>query len=874
MASGTSGKRRTTTRKKTAASRKTAAKRKQDNAFMRDEITILALFAVSVLLLLSNFGIGGAAGDLVSGVMFGLFGIFAYVLPIGLFLMAAFSISNRDNTIAAVKGAAVIAAGFLFCAVFQMIGGENLQTGTFSEFYAYSQETKAGGGFFGGMICKILIGAFGMVGAWIVLLVLLIICAVVITERSFISGVRSGSRRVYDSAKEDARKHRIQAEERREARRRAALEREKEEQQKEKEREEEQEKERKKARIEHRVSGVALEGTAIRTDGATDEMREITLEEEEGPDLKDLDEMFQIPIQRERYSGERELILQEDISVEEQGEDADVSEEAPVQKPEETEREPEKKQERKPVSAAAAEKRTVWTETLREKKEEALSCPPVHPADRKEYIFPPLRLLNQIKNTQNRDSDRKLQETAMHLQQILRDFGVSVTVTNVSQGPSVTRYELQPDQGVKVSRIVSLSDDIKLNLAVADIRIEAPIPGKAAVGIEVPNAENAIVSFRELVASQEFKAHKSKLAFAVGKDIAGKIMVTDIAKMPHLLIAGATGSGKSVCINTLVMSILYKASPDEVKLIMIDPKVVELSVYNGIPHLLIPVVSDPKKAAGALNWAVAEMTRRYKLFADCSVRNLAGYNEKIRAIEEIPDDTKPEKLPQIVIVVDELADLMMVAPGEVEDAICRLAQLARAAGIHLIIATQRPSVNVITGLIKANMPSRIAFAVSSGVDSRTILDMNGAEKLLGKGDMLFYPYGYSKPVRVQGAFVSDEEVAAVTEFLKSNSQGADYSAEVEEHINTAQPTASEAGGAGEGSSRDALFAEAGRFIIEKDKASIGMLQRWFKVGFNRAARIMDQLAEAGVVGEEAGTKPREILMTMEEFERFLEECAG
>lgn len=874
MASGTSGKRRTTARKKTAASRKTAAKRKQDNAFMRDEITILVLFAVSVLLLLSNFGIGGAAGDLVSGVMFGLFGIFAYVLPIGLFLMAAFSISNRDNTIAAVKGAAVIAAGFLFCAVFQMIGGENLQTGTFGEFYAYSQETKAGGGFFGGLICKILIGAFGMVGAWIVLLVLLIICAVVITERSFISGVRSGSRKVYDSAKEDARKHRIQAEERREARRKAALEREKEEEQKEKEREEEQEKERKKARIEHRVSGVALEGTAIRTDGATDEMREITLEEGEGPDLKDLDEMFQIPIQRERTAEERELFAQEDIFVEEHGEDADVSEKVPVQKPEERVREPEKKEERKPVSSAAAEKRTARTETLREKKEEALPCPPVHSADRKDYIFPPLRLLNQIKNTQSRDSDRKLQETAMHLQQILRDFGVSVTVTNVSQGPSVTRYEIQPDQGVKVSRIVSLSDDIKLNLAVADIRIEAPIPGKAAVGIEVPNAENAIVSFRELVASQEFKTHKSRLAFAVGKDIAGKIMVTDIAKMPHLLIAGATGSGKSVCINTLVMSILYKASPDEVKLIMIDPKVVELSVYNGIPHLLIPVVSDPKKAAGALNWAVAEMTRRYKLFADCNVRNLAGYNEKIKAIEDIPDDTKPEKLPQIVIVVDELADLMMVAPGEVEDAICRLAQLARAAGIHLIIATQRPSVNVITGLIKANMPSRIAFAVSSGVDSRTILDMNGAEKLLGKGDMLFYPYGYSKPVRVQGAFVSDEEVAAVTEFLKSNSQGADYSAEVEEHINTAQPAASETGSSGEGSSRDALFAEAGRFIIEKDKASIGMLQRWFKVGFNRAARIMDQLAEAGVVGEEAGTKPREILMTMEEFERFLEECAG
>ena len=459
------------------------------------------------------------------------------------------------------------------------------------------------------------------------------------------------------------------------------------------------------------------------------------------------------------------------------------------------------------------------------------------------------------------------------MQQILRDFGVGVTVTDVSQGPAVTRYELQPDQGVKVNKIVSLADDIKLNLAVTDVRIEAPIPGKAAVGIEVPNAENSIVSFRELVSSQEFKSHKSKLAFAVGKDIAGKIMVTDIAKMPHLLIAGATGSGKSVCINTLIMSLLYKASPDEVKLIMIDPKVVELSTYNGIPHLLIPVVTDPKKAAGALNWAVAEMTHRYKLFADYNVRNLAGYNEKIKNIEHIEDDTKPQKLPQIVIVVDELADLMMVAPGEVEDAICRLAQLARAAGIHLIIATQRPSVNVITGLIKANMPSRIAFAVSSGVDSRTILDMNGAEKLLGKGDMLFYPYGYPKPVRVQGALVSDEEVSAVVEFLKENNSGNGYNAAVEDHINTVQTAEQESNssGSGDGPERDALFAEAGKFIIEKDKASIGMLQRWFKVGFNRAARIMDQLSEAGVVGEEAGTKPREILMTMEEFERYLEE---
>lgn len=340
------------------------------------------------------------------------------------------------------------------------------------------------------------------------------------------------------------------------------------------------------------------------------------------------------------------------------------------------------------------------------------------------------------------------------------------------------------------------------------------------------------------------------------------------AKMPHLLIAGATGSGKSVCINTLIMSILYKAHPDDVKLIMIDPKVVELSVYNGIPHLFIPVVTDPKKAAGALNWGVAEMTDRYNKFAEYGVRDLKGYNQKVEALKDIDDPNKPKKLPQIVIIVDELADLMMVAPGEVEDSICRLAQLARAAGIHLIIATQRPSVNVITGLIKANMPSRIAFSVSSGVDSRTILDMNGAEKLLGKGDMLFYPQGYQKPARVQGALVTDEEVADVVDFLKNKNMDPTYSAEMQQQIEKVQQAGSSVRGAED---TDGLFADAGKFIIEKDKASIGMLQRVFKIGFNRAARIMDQLSDAGVVGPEEGTKPRKILMSAEQFENYLEE---
>ena len=485
---------------------------------------------------------------------------------------------------------------------------------------------------------------------------------------------------------------------------------------------------------------------------------------------------------------------------------------------------------------------------------------------KKEYRFPPVDLLKRGSRPVGSFSEQEYKETAIKLQQTLRNFGVGVTVTNISCGPSVTRYELHPEQGVKVSKIVGLADDIKLSLAAADIRIEAPIPGKSAVGIEVPNKENTVVYLRDILESEEFRHHSSKLAFAVGKDIGGQVVVTDVAKMPHLLIAGATGSGKSVCINTLIMSLIYKSDPEDVKMIMVDPKVVELSVYNGIPHLLIPVVTDPKKASAALNWAVAEMMDRYKKFAQYNVRDLKGYNAKVEAIKDIEDDKKPQKMPQIVIIIDELADLMMVSPGEVEDSICRLAQLARAAGIHLVIATQRPSVNVITGLIKANVPSRIAFSVSSGVDSRTIIDMNGAEKLLGKGDMLFYPAGFQKPQRVQGAFVSDQEVAKVVDFLVEQDMTPEYNTDIEK-----QMAAPSMGAAADQKSdgRDEYFAQAGKFIIEKEKGSIGMLQRMFKIGFNRAARIMDQLAEAGVVGEEEGTKPRKVLMTLEEFEEML-----
>lgn len=483
-----------------------------------------------------------------------------------------------------------------------------------------------------------------------------------------------------------------------------------------------------------------------------------------------------------------------------------------------------------------------------------------------------MKLLKSGRGKGTKSNEASVRETAMKLKSTLENFGVNVTVTDYSCGPSVTRYELQPEQGVKVSKITNLADDIKLNLAAADIRIEAPIPGKPAVGIEVPNKESQPVFFRDLLESDNFQKFPSNIAFAVGKDISGQVVVADIAKMPHLLIAGATGSGKSVCINTLIMSILYKAKPDDVKLIMVDPKQVELSIYNGIPHMLIPVVTDPKKAAGALNWAVLEMTNRYQLFAQYNVRNLQGYNEKVKAVtgsEEGNEDLK--KLPQIVIIVDELADLMMVAHGEVEDAIVRLSQLARAAGIHLVIATQRPSVDVITGLIKANVPSRIAMTVSSGVDSRTILDMNGAEKLLGKGDMLFYPTGYPKPVRVQGAFLSDDEIADVVDFLKEESGEVTYDESISNEIANTK-----VGGSGGGTSSaepeyDDYFVDAGKFIIGKDKASIGMLQRVYKIGFNRAARIMDQLSEAGVVGPEEGTKPRKVLMSMEEFENYVEE---
>lgn len=883
---------KTSGRSKKADTRKKTADAEPE--FIRSEVGIILSLALAVILFLSNFQLCGVVGDFFRQLQLGLFGGIGYIAPVLLFAGSSFYFSNRGNPRAAFKLAAVILAAVSLCAFLQLLfGPENGDTMTLLDIYLEASVSGVGGGLVGGLLAEGLCAVIGTVGAYIVVLVLFLISAVCITEKSFVNAVKRGSGKAYQHAKDNMDLRRELYAEKQEEKKRLR-----------------EEQKLKGVNLEAANLGPSLPGKEQKKNDSPDQLKnslgelepevssqlnpadiftgsispkpELVVEEEETEDIKQepvkenstaaASELEPEDLHHTIYAAKDTRTLEELEVVEEDfyplTQEAGPNYSGTFEIPEE------------PKRVVTASGKVIETDTealqkkLEKKKEEARENGELSVSQqiqekeekiKKEYIFPSLSLLKKGKIASN-FSDKEYRDTAIKLQQTLQNFGVGVTVTNISCGPTVTRYELHPEQGVKVSRIVGLADDIKLNLAASDIRIEAPIPGKSAVGIEVPNKENNVVYLRDILESEEFKNHPSQIAFAVGKDIGGQVVVADIAKMPHLLIAGATGSGKSVCINTLIMSIIYKAKPDEVKLIMVDPKVVELSVYNGIPHLLLPVVTDPKKASGALNWAVAEMNDRYKKFAKYNVRDLKGYNARIDNIKDIDDPDKPEKMPQIVIIIDELADLMMVAPGEVEDSICRLAQLARAAGIHLVIATQRPSVNVITGLIKANVPSRIAFAVSSGVDSRTIIDMNGAEKLLGKGDMLFSPYGYPKPVRVQGAFVSDSEVSKVVEFLAEQGMEANTDQEVEKAITSALSQSSEKES---GSDRDEYFEQAGRFIIEKDKASIGMLQRMFKIGFNRAARIMDQLAEAGVVGEEEGTKPRKVLMSMEAFEELL-----
>ncbi len=909
----------------------TASKKKIDyeqaakDSAMYHEIGLIIMFVAMVFLFLCNFGLIGAFGNFISSIMFGLFGFTAFVAPVLAFLGLAFWFANQGSPTAIRK---MIAAGVLFlmvgvlCELF-VNNVKVMEQYSLGKIFEFCKTNRKGGGIFAGSIAYLLHHYLETVGTVLVVILLSIISVILLTERSLLDGVKNGGERIREKSRENAEIRKELAEKRREEqdslresrieeRKLKELDREEERRRKAEERENE-----KILRMDKKVTGVSKD-TALKNGGSgadgkgkKNDVHEIIYVEDPEtkaatarmPKTQTINDIPEPMIAGKRV--EKNTAMAAVNAVDEELLEAKKRMEAQYQRDQyirnsESGRERFQKDGSMPLpkeaeniqvhsgnvgdgkghgaagyqnpspvrKTQAADQGTTLDQAIGKEMQAAPKMP-------KKYVFPPLSRL-QKGATSTADNSAELKETALRLRDTLHTFGVNVTITDISQGPSVTRYELQPEQGVKVSKIVGLADDIKLNLAATDIRIEAPIPGKAAIGIEVPNKENMMVALRDLLESKQFQDFDSKLAFAVGKDIAGQTVVADIAKMPHMLIAGSTGSGKSVCINTLIMSILYKAHPDEVKLIMVDPKVVELSVYNGIPHLLIPVVTDPKKASAALHWAVSEMEDRYRKFADFNVRDLKGYNKKLESMRDSGEGDVPNKLPQIVIIVDELADLMMVSPGEVEESICRLAQLARACGIHLIIATQRPSVDVITGLIKANMPSRVAFAVSSGVDSRTILDMVGAEKLLGKGDMLFYPQGYSKPARIQGAFVSDKEVSDVVDFLKNQMIGNVYDERIVEAI---QNSGNASGGGassnsgGQGSGLDEYFEQAGRFVIEnkeKNKASVGSLQRLLKIGFNRAARIMDQLCEYGVVGESEGTKPREVRMTMEEFEQLLD----
>ena len=946
------------------------------------DVCLVILFCATVFLMLSMFGVTGPAGDIFSEIMFGLFGLTSYILPLFVFFTAAAAVIRGKDRFGAPE---VLSLCGIMLAVTMICGllEQDLYTSnnySAEEIFKFCRDMKRGGGVIGSSLDWLFYHAVRVPGTVIAVIMMIAVCLVVLTDHSYVNALRRyGSRR-----KERAGQKKLvrkAAREERERRRMESL-----EQEETAEEEDdgfvflepgEEDNPADPGRLDRMVIGPEKTGNGRgkKADGrkkadpvytqrddrhgiVIEDFDEIPFDEEEPSKGRPEEtserkgfrkgETFesyrrrnagQTPAGAEQpqdFSGVKAAEKDTDLfgeSLVRSFEDHEtftgkngmspVSDEERMEPPagvdsmgegvrrlpepggfeKVTDRRarqavtvPEDNPEDGPAEVwdAAAdgtetvEKRAAYVRTvLPSASKEDLDGIEVHragtekntgvrtkkPARSGSYILPPMDILNQPDRSRNPESDRTLQETAYRLQESLRSFNVGVTITDIDRGPVVTRYELQPDVGVKVSSIVSRENDIKLALAATNIRIEAPIPGKSAVGIEVPNRHKETVTIRELLESREFAGSKSRLTLALGKDLGGQNVISDLSKMPHLLIAGTTGSGKSVCINTIIISILYKAGPEEVQFLMIDPKQVELSVYNGIPHLLHPVVTDPRKAAVTLNWAIQQMNERYKKFSDANVRDIRGYNQLALQYAKEGEETDITYMPRLVIVVDELADLMMVAKNDVEAAIIRLAQLARAAGIHLILATQRPSVNVITGLIKANMPNRIAFAVSSQVDSRTIIDGAGAEKLLGEGDMLFYPQNYQKPVRVQGAFVSDDEVSRVVEAVKSRNAAAASRAGVEEQIDQMAVTglSQAAGGAENGAAdgRDEYFPEAGRFIIEKKRAAIGMLQRRFRIGFNRAARIMDQLCEAGVVGPESGTKPREILMTQAEFENML-----
>ncbi len=891
----------TRTSKKTSTKAKSSRSKKQEvefeDPFFEDsskEIVLWVSIAICILLCISNFGIGGVAGNAVADFLFGVFGIIQYILPFMVAFSAFFIISNYGNKVAIAK----VVAGFvllIFLTTFVelFLNGQNMLLPL--DAFSYAKEHHYGGGLVGGAIAFGIYDSFGLLGAYLIDIIVMIVCTIIIIERFAYDRVQQSSRRHADRANERRRLRRERQMMEREAsrvrynpERKAIMNK----LQQDKEMELLQARQTDGNRRDRKHSGVTSNTTlipdyseAISSNEGLNEIR-FNIADEEGAievtktsrhRLKSSDRKSK---SSHSFTDTAEELPKIDISevIEEQPDHQMVFKTPVINTPAEPAPEPVSPSadgfESEATSTSNSKRSRASVSSASEIEESSESMKASIEADnnkpKKPYKYPPLSLLKDAKNS-GADSKEYLTEKANTLQRTLGNFGVKANVTEVTLGPSVTRFEIAIAEGTRVNKVVNLQNDLQLNMAVTDLRIEAPIPGKSAIGIEVPNKVKSMVGFKELVSSKEFKNAKSKISFCVGKDISGTVIVGNIEKMPHLLIAGATGSGKSVCVNTMIMSILYHASPEEVKMIMVDPKIVELSVYNGIPHLLLPVVTDPKKAAGALLWAVKEMDDRYALMQQANVRNLEGFNEKVEnnlLPEDFPED-KRTKIPQIVIILDEVADLMMVAKQDVENSIVRLAQKARAAGIHLVIATQKPTVDVITSLIKANVPSRIAFKVSNGTDSRVIIDENGAENLLGNGDMLYAPQYLSNPVRVQGAFVSDDEVSAVVEFLKDNNDAVDYNSDIETHIENSENVSGSISSGEPDNSRDPLFIEAGRLVIENQKGSIGYLQRNFRIGFNRAARIMDQLAEAGVVGPEMGTKPREIRMAISEFEELI-----
>ena len=809
--------------KRSGTQTRKSTSRKTKKSASRVDMAVVILMVLSILLGVLIYTKSGTVGVKLSEILGGIMGIIRYILPVGIFAIAIKMACDDRNTLNTklMQYTVFLLSAMIIMSTLQISSGELTANKELSQIIrdAYTIGTSGtGGGAIGAALAVPLVNMLGVVGTIILCIGVAVILLV------FMFGINMAD--IINDAVEKAQDRR---EERLEERRAYRAENMQTRQQLREERLKAQE-ERRRAKEEAReIERQKVLHTPV---NESDEMENQIKINFGGRILDDENENG-----RKKYNHENDNLV-------------------PLTK--ETKKMLKQQEEIEP-DVIENNLFKVEEEKKEDKTKQVLQLEHAMTVEDENYEYPPVELLSKASKKTIKGGAKALTDTATKLQKTLYSFGVSAKVENVSVGPAITRYELKPAEGVRVSKIANLADDIALNLAAETIRIEAPIPGKQAVGIEVPNKEKESVHLREVLESDEFKANKSKLTVALGKDVAGNIQLADIAKMPHVLIAGSTGSGKSVCINTIITSIIYNAKPSEVKLVMVDPKVVELSVYNGIPHLLIPVVTDPKKAAGALAWAVQEMDDRYNKFASKGVRDLKGYNKAIEKEEGVG------KLPQIVIIVDELADLMMVAAKDVEEAICRLAQKARAAGMHLVIATQRPSVDVITGLIKANIPSRIAFAVSSQVDSRTILDSIGAEKLLGKGDMLFFPTGAPKPVRVQGAFVSDEEVEKIVDFIKQNGT-ATYSEDILESIENSNKTEKElAQEQAEDDEADPFLADAIQTVVETGQASTSFIQRRFKVGYARAGRIIDQMEERGIISGYQGSKPREVLMTLEKL---------